>query len=103
MKKEIGKKCSGSRTNFRKRGLKSRLPKEIRKLLNLVETTSLKKKVRNLEMSERNQKRKSEKRLEISKSPKRNQKSKYMVAVLFDDSCAQLWEKGEKKMILVKS
>jgi len=44
MKKEIGKKCSGSRTNFRKRGLKSRLPKEIRKLLNLVETTSLEKK-----------------------------------------------------------
>jgi len=63
----------------------------------LVETTSLEKKVRTLEMSERNQKRKSEKRLEISKSPKRNQKSKYMVAVLFDGSCAQLWEKGEKK------
>ena len=91
------------KNEFQKRGLKSGLPKEIRKLLNLVETTSLqKKKVRNLEMSERNQKRKSEKRLEISKSPKRNQKSKYMVAVLFDGSCAQLWEKGEKKRFLLK-
>ena len=40
------------KNEFQKRGLKSGLPKEIRKLLNLVETTSLKK------------------RLEISKSPK---------------------------------
>ena len=61
------------KNEFQKRGLKSGLPKEIRKLLNLVETTSLEKKVRNLEMSERNQKRKSEKRLEISKKKSEKQ------------------------------
>ena len=32
------------KNEFQKRGLKSGLPKEIRKLLNLVETTSLEKK-----------------------------------------------------------
>ena len=63
MKKRNRKKMFWFKNEFQKRGLKSGLTKEIRKLLNLVEITSLKKKVRNLEMSERNQKRKSEKKV----------------------------------------
>ena len=38
------KKMFWFKNEFQKRGLKSGLPKEIRKLLNLVETTSLEKK-----------------------------------------------------------
>jgi len=132
MKKEIGKivQYIPFKNKFQGRGLRSRLPKRNQKTKVEIEMSErnrktsefgqnhhksekrleiskcwkeIRKKIRILEMSERNQKRKSEKRLEISKCPKRNQKSKYMVAVLFDGSCTQLWEKGEKKMILVKS
>jgi len=56
------------KNEFQKRGLKSGLPKEIRKLLNLVETTSLKKRLEISKSPKEIRKGSLKKRLEISKN-----------------------------------